>query len=246
MDDKALDAILSKPTHESIWNTLSSIDVSDHIEKKMNLSYLSWAWAWGVLMDNYPSATIDFYHDKESNLPCVFFPDKTAEVRCRVTIGSIQREMWLPVMDNRNNAKVNPNSRDISDAKMRCLVKTLALFGLGHYIYAGEDLPPSDKEETKQVKAKEPEKPTQKEPVKQKTTDWTADPKKYANTFVEPVLALIDKAESIDSLKSLFVQNKSGFEVLEKEVPEQYKKLISTFMAKKESLEKEISNADTK
>ena len=49
--------------------------------------------------------------------------------------------MWLPVMDNRNKAVVNPTSRDVSDARMRCLVKCIAMFGLGHYIYAGEDLP---------------------------------------------------------------------------------------------------------
>ena len=27
---------------------------------------------------------------------------------------------------------------------MRCLVKCLAMFGLGHYIYAGEDLPSAE------------------------------------------------------------------------------------------------------
>jgi len=49
--------------------------------------------------------------------------------------------MWLPVMDNRNKAVPNPTSRDISDARMRCLVKAIAMHGLGAYIYAGEDLP---------------------------------------------------------------------------------------------------------
>tara|TARA_R110000824_G_scaffold158571_1_gene332562 strand:- start:90 stop:419 length:330 start_codon:yes stop_codon:yes gene_type:complete len=49
--------------------------------------------------------------------------------------------MWLPVMDNRNKSIANPSSRDISDARMRCLVKAIAMHGLGAYIYAGEDLP---------------------------------------------------------------------------------------------------------
>ena len=245
MDDKALDALLSKPTYQTIWNTLSKVDCNDHIEKKMNLSYISWAWAWGVLMDHYPDAVIDFYHDPQTNLPCVFFPDKTAEVRCRVSIGSVTREMWLPVMDNRNNAKVNPNSRDVSDAKMRCLVKTLALFGLGHYIYAGEDLPPSEKEEKVGEKVVKAEKP-KKQPVKEETKDWTSDPKKYADTFVTPMLALIDKAEDVVSLKELFVNNKSHFKVLEEQVPEEYKKLIDKFMKKTNAFEKEIGDADTK
>jgi hypothetical protein len=148
-------------------------------------------------------------------------------------------------MDNRNNAKVNPNSRDVSDAKMRCLVKTLALFGLGHYIYAGEDLPPSGKEEKVEEKVVKAEKP-KKEPVKEETKDWTSDPKKYADTFVTPMLALIDKAEDVVSLKELFVNNKSHFKVLEEQVPEEYKKLIDKFMKKTNAFEKEIGDADTK
>ena len=74
-------------------------------------------------------------------------PDGSAEVRCRVQIGNLIREMWLPVMDYKNNAVENPNSRQVSDTKMRCLVKCLALFGLGHYIYGGEDTPSDDTKE---------------------------------------------------------------------------------------------------
>ena len=33
---------------------------------------------------------------------------------------------------------------DINTAIMRCLTKNLAMFGLGHYIYAGEDIPRTD------------------------------------------------------------------------------------------------------
>jgi hypothetical protein len=35
---------------------------------------------------------------------------------------------------------------DINTTIMRCLVKNIALFGLGHYIYAGEDLPIQDEQ----------------------------------------------------------------------------------------------------
>ena len=51
------------------------------------------------------------------------------------------RHMWLPVMDHRNKAIPNPDKFAINSSKMRCLVKCFAMFGLGHYIYAGEDLP---------------------------------------------------------------------------------------------------------
>jgi len=119
---------------QDIWKTLSSIDVSKKIEKKGNLSYLSWAWAWGVLMDEYPEAQYTFE-------PPVFYENGSCEVWVSVTIGEHTRQMWLPVMDYKNKSIQFPSSRDISDTRMRCLVKCLAMFGLGHYIYAGEDIP---------------------------------------------------------------------------------------------------------
>ena len=60
---------------------------------------------------------------------------------CKVKIGELERLMWLPVMDYKNKAIVNPDTRAVSDTRMRCLTKCLAMYGLGHYIYAGEDLP---------------------------------------------------------------------------------------------------------
>ena len=69
---------------------------------------------------------------------------------CVVTIKEgdkqFSRKMYLPVMDHRNNSVVNPTSRQISDARQRCLVKAVAVAtGLGLYIYRGEDLPSEDK-----------------------------------------------------------------------------------------------------
>lgn len=121
----------------SVFAKLSKIDVSKHIEKKGQLSYLSWAWAWGVLMEHYPESTYTF-EDNEIHA------DGSVTVHCSLTVDGITRAMWLPVMDNRNKSIQNPTSRDISDAKMRCLVKAIAMHGLGHYIYAGEDLPKAD------------------------------------------------------------------------------------------------------
>lgn len=125
---------------KEIWDTLSQIDVSNHVEKKGNLSYLSWAWAWGVLMKHYPDTNYEFEMEK--------FDDGTVEVRVVVAItkddNTVMRTMWLPVLDFKNKAIQNPNSFDINKSKMRCLTKCLAMFGLGHYIYAGEDLPEVD------------------------------------------------------------------------------------------------------
>ena len=129
-----------------IWTTLAGVDVTKKIEKKGKLSYLSWAWAWGELMKHYPESTYEFRELEKADDGCV-----TVWVDLTVKDGeeALTRSMWLPVMDNRNNAVQNPNSRGISDTRMRCLVKCIAMFGLGHYIYAGEDLPDSEMVEQK-------------------------------------------------------------------------------------------------
>jgi hypothetical protein len=69
------------------------------------------------------------------------YPGGTASVTCDVTIGDVRRDMWLPVMDYKNKAIIDPDSRAISDAKQRCLTKCFGIFGLGCYLYAGSDLP---------------------------------------------------------------------------------------------------------
>jgi len=128
----------------TIWSTLSKIDVSEHVEKKNNLTYLSWAWAWGTLMKHYPDTGYSF---TDRN-----FPDGTMEITCAVTILvtssslPVTRTMWLPVMNHKNQAIANPDAFQINTAKMRCLTKCFAMFGLGHYIYAGEDLPEAEQE----------------------------------------------------------------------------------------------------
>ena len=132
------------PTAKEIWDTLSKIDCSDHIEKKGNgkvvLSYLSWAWAWGMLMEHFPQA--EYRMNDERNINTGVGENHTAEVSCVMQIGDVIRMMWLPVMDHKNQAITNPTATDINKAKMRCLTKCISMFGLGHYIYAGEDLPP--------------------------------------------------------------------------------------------------------
>ncbi len=127
-------------TAKEIWQTLSAIDVSGKTEKKGNLTYLSWAWAWGVLMENYPQARYEF---KEP----VVYPDETMIVTVEVSIDQVTRAMWLPVLDFKNKAIKNPSAWDVNTTRMRCLTKCLAMFGLGHYIYAGEDLPEATKQE---------------------------------------------------------------------------------------------------
>jgi hypothetical protein len=94
-------------------------------------------------MEHFPDS---YYYFDEHTLD-----NGTVRVDCVITIHdgeeSVSRSMWLPVMDHRNKSIINPDSRAISDSKMRCLVKCLAMYGLGFYIYAGEDLPEAEKED---------------------------------------------------------------------------------------------------
>lgn len=115
------------------FNDLRLIDVGAHLEKKGNLSYLSWAWAVDVLLQNDPMAHWEFDEPK--------YFGETVMVYCTVHALGKSMRMHLPVMDNKNNAFKSPDARKISDAMMRCLAKCIACFGIGLYVYAGEDVP---------------------------------------------------------------------------------------------------------
>ena len=120
------------------------IDVNSKTEKKGNLTYLSWAWAWAEFKKVYPDAKYSV--KKFDGLPYKKDDGVGAIVYTEVTAGDLTYEMWLPVMDIRNNAILQPKMTDINKTIMRCLTKNLAMFGLGLYIYAGEDLPETDKD----------------------------------------------------------------------------------------------------
>jgi hypothetical protein len=145
---------------KSIFETLSAINVNDKVEKKSNLTYLSWAWAWGEVKKTFPSAVYDVVFDTNTNKPYFYDENLGYMVMTSVTIEGQTLEMWLPVMDGANQAMKAHSYEyttrygvktvdaatmfDINKTLMRCLTKNLAMFGLGHYIYAGEDLPEVD------------------------------------------------------------------------------------------------------
>jgi hypothetical protein len=118
---------------ENKFIELRKLNVSDHIEKKNGLSYLSWSWAVDTLLQQDPNATWEFPEPK--------YYGETVMVYCDVTAFGKTMKMHLPVMDFRNQAVKNPSSVDINKAMMRCLAKCIACFGIGLYIYSGDDLP---------------------------------------------------------------------------------------------------------
>ena len=140
-------------TIKTTFEKLSAINVNDRVEKKNGLTYLSWAWAWSEVKKACPDAT---YKIKETDY------DEQLGFMCHteVSIDGETLEMWLPVMDGANKSMKKEaytyttrygeksvdaaTSFDINKTLMRCLVKNLAMFGLGIYIFAGEDLPESE------------------------------------------------------------------------------------------------------
>ena len=161
----------------AVFDDLNGLNINGHTEQKKvsgkELTYLSWPWAWAEVKKRYPDARYTIWKNA-NGLPYTEDPLTGYMVYTSVTIEGVTHEMWLPVMDGANKAmkreayeymtKYNgkktceaADMMDINKTIMRCLVKNLAMFGLGLYIYAGEDLPESEQEDQKQQNA--PRKP---------------------------------------------------------------------------------------
>jgi hypothetical protein len=135
---------MAKNSAKSVWETLSAIDVSNHIEKKGNFSYVSWAWAWALVKQNYPTATFEkhtFSDNQDNILPFMRDSLTYTYVSVSVTIDGVTQSEIYPVLGNRNEPLKAATSFQVNTALQRGLVKCLAYHGLGTNIYAGEDLP---------------------------------------------------------------------------------------------------------
>lgn len=183
----------------NVWNTLSAIDCSKHVEKKNGFTYLSWAWAWSILKQHYPTAqyTKHLFQVNGNNLPYMMDAEGNAYVTVTVKImpennsDSItaleSATEIMPVLNHANRPIKNPNSFEVNASLQRCMVKAIAALGLGCYIYAGEDMPmesPTAMAESPNIKSDTPA------------------PKKIASPLtVEQEIAL---APDVDSLKKLY------------------------------------------
>lgn len=142
---------------ENVFEHFSKMDVSDHVEKKMGLSYLSWAWAWTIIKSyDYDAKREYTKFDELMNGQCTgrtvdyMKTDTGTYVECTLTIKGHSETETLFVMDYKNKAVINPDQAQINKAKQRCFVKAAALFGLGLNLYAGEDLPVASEDKPQQ------------------------------------------------------------------------------------------------
>lgn len=159
------------------FDQLYKVNVSAKTEKKNGLTYLSWAWAWAEFVKICPESKYEI--KTFDGKPWLYDDKLGYMVFTSITVGDDTKEMWLPVMDGANKAmkdhpykylakqwvydeKERKNVQkmvektcepasmfDINKTIMRCLTKNISMFGLGLYIYAGEDLPEDVKEEVK-------------------------------------------------------------------------------------------------
>ena len=176
-------------TKESVFETLSKIDVSNHVDvikmkSGFNPKYVSWSWAWNYVKSHYPDTPTPKFekfpemvlktHLQEYNTKYGKRYKKVVEgwemtgrdvpylttttgtmVTCTVHIDGSDYTESLYVMDNSNNAVIDPDQAQINKTQKRCLVKALAIAGLGLNLYAGEDLPMGDISEQDKKKAEQ-------------------------------------------------------------------------------------------
>jgi len=126
----------------SLFATLNKINVSNHVEKKGNLSYLSWAWAWTKINENCEEYVKQNIY-KDANGRNYHTDGSTCWVEVGIEADGLEHIEMLPIMDFRNKSipLANVTSMDVNKAIQRAGTKAIARHGLGMYIYAGEDLP---------------------------------------------------------------------------------------------------------
>jgi hypothetical protein len=162
----------------SNYQTLRAINVNEHTEKKGNLTYLSWAWAVDILLQQDPTAVWEY---KEP----VKFGD-TMMVFCTVTAFGKPMTAQLPVMDYKNKSISNPDSMAVNTAMQRCLAKAIALHGLGLYIYAGEDMPNDEKTEAVQA-------PKAVTPLAGANENLDEESQQFIKDFAMDIIALVNE-----------------------------------------------------
>lgn len=236
---------------ENNYVKLAAVDISKEIEKKQNLSYLSWAYAVDKLMRHDPQANWEFHQPEMYG--------ETMMISCTVTAFGKPLKMHLPVMDHRNQAIKNPDAFAVNKNMMRCLVKAIACHGLGINVYAGEDLPLDDdghatktapKSAAKPVAQPAPAAKTASAPTKMegKEGDWqlkvVAEPEfefaDWAQLVMDATKLALDQTASEAEVMAVFRANKNIYDRMKAEPGSSaYEALLSEFKEAKAKYQKE-------
>jgi hypothetical protein len=233
---------MSELTFKEIWETLYAVDVSKHTEKKMQFTYLSWARGWTLMMESFPQAKYNFIDF--DGVPYRLLADGTAEVMTSIKIDEHERSMILPIMDNKNNAVVNPNSRQVNDNRQRCLVKNMAMIGLGMSVFSQWDdhLPSEEKDVQPKGKKPLPKEEPKKEEVEEVDDTYTL---KWANTFVDAFEKVITFQDSREDLVNRWKEKTSEIGMLETKFPEQKNRLDKIFKTRSSEINEKSNQSQT-
>ena len=151
---------------KSTFKTLAALNVKDRVEKKGKFDYLSWAYAWAMIKDQYPDANRKVYESEHTGLN--YFTDgNTGYVKVGVTINNVEHVDYLPIMNHSNKSLSidNITSFAVNKTIQRSTVKAIAMHGLGLSLWAGEDLV-GISEEAPEVK------PVTKPTLKKTSENW--------------------------------------------------------------------------
>jgi hypothetical protein len=208
---------------------LLKINVNDHTEKKNGLTYLSWAWAWAEALKADPKSTFKVEMFDGSPLMPV---GGSFMVWITVTMFDKPMTCMLPVLDYRNKPIATPNSFDVNTSIMRCLVKAIAMHGLGLYIYAGEDTPPDE------VRTEEPEKKIVKIETPTAIAEVEVDTANM-QLFADSMIQFVGICENEDALKSYWKANHPQLETLKAFDKTLYTTVLARFTEAKANFKKD-------
>jgi Protein of unknown function (DUF1071) len=200
---------------QNYFEKLSRLNVSQHLERKGQFAYLSWPYAVEQLRLADPAAT---WEVKRFGALPYLKTDVGYFVEVAVTVQGVTLSQIHPVLDAKNRPIEKPSSFDVNTSIQRCLVKAIALHGLGLYVYAGEDLP-------------EVEKPTRREnmekmenrPVQQPRPPAVAATTLSGEQIAKVKALLAETGTTLDRLLAFF-----RVESLEKIPAAEYDRVIAT------------------
>jgi len=226
---------MKKETTETQMSPLDllKINVNEHTEKKNGLTYLSWAWAWAEALKADPTATFDVQlFDGKPYMDV----NGTGMVWVTVTMFGQPRFCMLPVMNHRNQPIQNPDAFQVNTAIMRCMTKTLALHGLGLYIYAGEDLPESDAPTTMGELTKQEDAPKYEKIIAKTEADPTLDNSDASRKlFADGMIEYTTHCTTVAGLNSYWKSNQLQLDSLKVTHPDLYQGVLTKFTNLKKS-----------
>tara|TARA_R100000152_G_C6782033_1_gene218077 strand:- start:4699 stop:5358 length:660 start_codon:yes stop_codon:yes gene_type:complete len=139
-----------KTTQKDIWNTLSKINVNQYLQQKGKYPYLPWGDAWKIMMENYPDVTFENEYN-DDGYPVFYDPQGRGMVRVSVMVCGFTHTEDYMITNYSNQCVENPNPALVNNCLKRALVKCMAYFGLGSYLYNQEDMAEVEEEVVEEV-----------------------------------------------------------------------------------------------